>query len=685
MRRGTATLILFLISAGIFGQVKNTLQYEEGTEALKRNDTLKAESYFSESIKLYKDASSYYQLGRIYLFKSGGKFLNKAKKHLKEASRLEPENLLYNLAFAEVLEKDESDEALNEYARLLKDFPGEIEPCIKAGMFCMKKYYLERNISFEADDSEISPYDAAKSLARSKNYFLKALTINKFSGAALKGLAQLFFYAKDYDRSAQYLRRLCKNEPANKDAHLFLGFIYTVKNELIQADQEFRYAFYLMEKEEKEDYNYNSAIMLMQPKYNLNEFFDSGIEREQQIEKFWNIYNPNMNSFLNERLIEHYSRVAYSNLFFSMPDKGIEGWQSERGEAVIRYGLPDSIEVINSSNDYVLTENWIYSKLTLSFCDYDKNGNLLLSGNDDENPYCVRDSYGFFEDYKYLYLQLYRMKGKAPSSLDIKAGFCNFKNLSQNDSYIIDSYFFYDILFPFVNETKDTGYDYRAFLFDHDLDTIMSKEGKIRESIDHNNQLHKSDCLYFQSPYDQGLFALKLKNTLDSTYYAYYKEYNVEGFYESEVSMSGLLLASSIDAGPDAGGVIKRNNMVLKPLLKNIKAQKDSIYLYFEIYDMQKNNKDIAYYNGTVTISKQKEKSSSEGEPSIFEAIGGLFSESRTKYSKTFSGKSKQDYAQEYLKFNVSGYSPGSYEILAQIEDLVGNKKAERKLTFTIY
>ena len=36
--------------------------------------------------------------------------------------------------------------------------------------------------------------------------------------------------------------------------------------------------------------------------------------------------------------MEHYGRVAYANLRFSVPARNIEGWKTIRGQTYIKYG-----------------------------------------------------------------------------------------------------------------------------------------------------------------------------------------------------------------------------------------------------------------------------------------------------------------------------------------------------------
>lgn len=55
---------------------------------------------------------------------------------------------------------------------------------------------------------------------------------------------------------------------------------------------------------------------------------------------FWKERDPLNLTPYNERLLEHYTRIAYSNLRFGIPKLNITGWKTDRGTVVIRYGVP---------------------------------------------------------------------------------------------------------------------------------------------------------------------------------------------------------------------------------------------------------------------------------------------------------------------------------------------------------
>jgi GWxTD domain-containing protein len=58
------------------------------------------------------------------------------------------------------------------------------------------------------------------------------------------------------------------------------------------------------------------------------------------LQRFWIGKDPLFMSPVNERMLEQCRRVAYVNLRYGEPEKGIAGWSTDRGQAYIRYGDP---------------------------------------------------------------------------------------------------------------------------------------------------------------------------------------------------------------------------------------------------------------------------------------------------------------------------------------------------------
>jgi len=73
--------------------------------------------------------------------------------------------------------------------------------------------------------------------------------------------------------------------------------------------------------------------------YYLKKDFNS---KQAYFKKFWNQRDPNPKTVKNELLDEYYSRINYTNRSFRT--FGVEGWKSDRGRILIKFGYPDEVD-----------------------------------------------------------------------------------------------------------------------------------------------------------------------------------------------------------------------------------------------------------------------------------------------------------------------------------------------------
>ena len=99
--------------------------------------------------------------------------------------------------------------------------------------------------------------------------------------------------------------------------------------------------------------------------------------------EFWDKKDPTPESPLNEIKFEYFTRVTEANKKYSQ--RFSEGWETDRGKALIIYGTPNRIE----SNRYVINkkpyEIWYYDtlKIKLTFVDRNKEENYKMVSVED--------------------------------------------------------------------------------------------------------------------------------------------------------------------------------------------------------------------------------------------------------------------------------------------------------------
>jgi len=95
------------------------------------------------------------------------------------------------------------------------------------------------------------------------------------------------------------------------------------------------------------------------------------VERIQRFRNFWNKRDPTPGTRRNERMEEYYYRIAAANQNYGAVR---EGWKTDRGFVLVRFGEPDHVRRKPHSFDYEPYEIWVYERVGRQFIFVDKTG-----------------------------------------------------------------------------------------------------------------------------------------------------------------------------------------------------------------------------------------------------------------------------------------------------------------------
>lgn len=94
-------------------------------------------------------------------------------------------------------------------------------------------------------------------------------------------------------------------------------------------------------------------------------------ERMARFREFWKKRDPTPNTERNENMEEYYYRVSFANERYGSL---IDGWRTDRGNVLVRFGEPDFIERRPYNFDVEPYEVWYYYRLGRRFIFIDKTG-----------------------------------------------------------------------------------------------------------------------------------------------------------------------------------------------------------------------------------------------------------------------------------------------------------------------
>ena len=652
------SFLIFCTSVLMFPQTKNSLSnyyYKQGIAAITRGNSDEAKSFFKKSIKKGDYAPSEYELAKIYEADTSHSMWNISREHIKKAVKLDPENTTYRLFYGKLsealfkmsrIEFNAEDDAVRQYERVLQLDSSNVLASERLGKIKAKEFLDINRTKTQYDGGQVIDKASAfikkfqrrgfrklgrvrsKQLYEWKNFFegdLDKFTQKDFN-YAVKALNNAIKYDSlnpgpyflissiledngEPEKGIPYLQKLAKIYPGNKEAHLNLGLLYYRSDQVDSAYFEYKRAIDLMSDSERTDFTYNSVKILLDPylKNKMDEL--SKDQLKSVISSFWKARDPLNLTKYNERLLEHYTRVAYANLRFSVPDMDIIGWKTDRGITVIKYGIPP----IRARYRGLKTDIWMYGDKTFAFTDEFRNGNYQFSKPGKQSQYWD-DSQDLIEDLKATQPDAYTPVFDGPQ-FDIPYKAVQFKDLTKNN--LTDIYVSYGIKtvseligklkYKYVHKTG-------VFFLDKYFNKIAENE-KTFQNLNIRNEVVIPDSgnfiinsLKLKSPPKSGNFSFEILRNSDKGVATYHGRYKIRNFNTNNLSLSDILLAYNVEATPEIKGRINRKGYSILPNPTDIFSSNNNLYIYYEVYNLGKSQKGLTDFQQNIILQKVDDK-----------------------------------------------------------------------------
>ena len=288
-----------------------------------------------------KHAPALAQMTRLYIRLDTPEFRRRAVEASEKAIRIDPENLQYQLLHGEALwNRGFQREAKAHYEKVIEKFPNAAVAAYDAGRHIFGEYMITRDRIIQRRGAirtfAKNEYDQAvmlleKSLEVDKNYK---------DSYYLLGLAHLEH--RRIPAMQRVMKRMMRRFPGDTNSQLFLAYSHQLKGELLEANKLYEQAIAAMDPEQRKMMESVDLIAPKEDSARIAKAMQVGEDGEWKdsaaLTQFWNKNDPLFLTNHNERRMEHYGRVAYANLRFSVPARNIEGWKTIRGQTYIKYG-----------------------------------------------------------------------------------------------------------------------------------------------------------------------------------------------------------------------------------------------------------------------------------------------------------------------------------------------------------
>ncbi|MDQ7818227.1 MAG: GWxTD domain-containing protein [Melioribacteraceae bacterium] len=669
----------------IIGEKERTVLYKKGIEALDGKDTVSAEKYFIESISRYGDAASHYELAKINLSRKTFTSRNKAYENLRRAVLKEPDNLEYRYAFANLMRDFARLSSFDEYKKIISIDSTQVEAWLNLGELKAEDFKEFNNSVRDMGEIYGSLQEfALQDFYESEKYFLTALEKDPLHYNTLLKLSLLYENAGVPQKGIPLLERLIKHNKDDKEIYLCIGLLYYKTSKIKEAHREYKKALDLMSETERKDFTFNSVKLFLESSF--EEVFKNYSEEElnEFVNVYWKISDPLYLTEYNERLLEHYSRVAYANLNFSIPSMGIVGWKSNMGETILRYGEPQSRmrirpQIGDNGSVGMKTEVWNYPDMTFAFTDMASSGNYQYVWPAAEKDKLVPQVPGNYHDYaEYLRKErptYYNPKFEGPK-IDVPYSFIQFKSNKRNhtDLYLNYSLSVDDSLFA---SNEKVNHRVGFYFFNEDYEEQFSRI--VNTMVDRNSKFPPVQNLLVNAIPDSGFSSFEIIRDVDNGTLSSRTPLKIRKFSNNRTDISDIVLAYDITNSSTNESYIKRENVYVKPNPTNVFTKSLPIYIYYELYNLQKDEKGLTDFEQNVIISPYQQEEKSGFGKFISSALSFLGIISDDKITLTSNYRTIESDPQIYFQLDFSNYEPGDYLITMNVKDRISGNNVEIK------
>ncbi|UCF04878.1 MAG: GWxTD domain-containing protein [bacterium] len=175
-------------------------------------------------------------------------------------------------------------------------------------------------------------------LRKAIRHYQKAYRLDRKHEELLIRLGFLHLFRKMFRTGKKYADKALIYYPENVRAHLLLGTIHIYLKEFDKAREAYQTAFGIMSTDEIGAYE-DIAILLSPDDRELYQSSTDEVKLKWN-KRFWAENDPTPATEINERLLEHYKRVFLAQELLTNNRLGLRGDRTDRGKAIISYGLP---------------------------------------------------------------------------------------------------------------------------------------------------------------------------------------------------------------------------------------------------------------------------------------------------------------------------------------------------------
>lgn len=484
---------------------------------------------------------------------------------------------------------------------------------------------------------------ANRALGRMEGHLEDALAAEPDRASSYRLALRAAASARDDDRLLDIAQRMKAARPHDPDAALFFGLALYRADLFAAAEEQFRESLSTMPAAQRR--RFENVLFLVHK--------DTVVEGDTAAfaARFWRSRDPRLLTPQNERWLEHYARLALTDLLFTDTFRQRRGWDSVRGEVAVRYGLPTAEASQLSLRDGRFTR-WFYDDFSLLFED------TFISGDPDFQS----SSTGEDEATRARSLMTRvpeRFDYRPANRVDFPFAATTFRgDGDQTDVYV------------HLGLPESAGAAWLragAFLVDDDYAIAATDRRAFSQPPTSEEQ---TETLHLHA--DAGTYELAVEFERGQVAVGFERdELTVPAYPKGVFAMSDLLLAQSVEEVEAAPAGLVRRGLQMTPVPSHTFGAREPIYVYVEGYDLVTTNGRSRYALDLTLVPVATTRG-------LVGFAQRLFRGRERGVGVGFEGEASGADIGEYVVLDASNQSPGPYLLTLRLQDLGSGETLER-------
>ncbi len=530
-------------------------------------------------------------------------------------------------------------------------------------------------------------------------------------------LMEIYSLKGEFDEALQMLSQMYVFFPEEPELWTYLGYAHYHAGNMEAASKSFESAFRFMDDETAHAYSQLRNIL---PESELRQY---ELDEAAYTARFWTSKDPRYLTPYNERKIEHYARLTYADLLYGSPAVDLKGWNTQRGQILVRYGIPQgdvviiprstsgvfsgapekmgsiedptgdsglALDVLRNGTDFDMfgeanTFNiWDYGEFKFVFEDPFRNGEYRLYSPPAAelaagalpwvNDYVIKAQETINETPE-------RYEYDAPGrQIELPYVVASFKgDDNKTDVYVNYAIPITDAYDPdeeFINITANAG----TFVVAENRDMLVERRRTIyglptAQIVRFDESNLWVDTQHMKTQPGEHEVSVEFETAGGGTVAVQRREVEIHDYSGSDLQMSDILLAYRIEesdlATGSGGSEIIRKGLTIQPAPWTVFGTDQPIYIYFEVYNLEIGGDGAARYEVEATLTP-KETGSGVGR-----VVRNLFGGGGQGVSTgvPISVESTED--GQYLILDANEQDSGLYTLTVKITDELTGRDVE--------